>query len=189
MFFHEAPHYFFEANATHRILFLYMSLIVIAHNIRSTYNVGAILRSCDGFGVERLYVTGYTPYPTVAGDTRLPHEREKLTRQIAKTALGAEINVPITHAENPLDVIHELKRSGFTVAALEQSPTSIILSEYRPVQRLALLLGEEVHGITPELLAACDVTLEIPMKGRKESFNVSVATGITLYALSVAEKV
>lgn len=165
-----------------------MSLVVIAHNIRSTHNIGAILRTSDGFGVEKVYATGYTPYPTIPSDTRLPHEREKLTRQIAKTALGAEQSVPVSYAESPLAVINELKTQGYTIAALEQSKTSLNLADFKPPAKLALLLGEEVHGITPELLDTCDVTLEIPMSGRKESFNVSVATGIALYALSVAEK-
>lgn len=163
-----------------------MSLVVIAHNIRSTHNIGAILRTSDGFGVEKLYATGYTPYPAIPGDTRLPHERDKLTRQIAKTALGAEQSVPVAYAADPLQVITKLKREGYVIAALEQSETSINLADYKRPAKLALLLGEEVHGITPELLAACDVTLEIPMTGRKESFNVSVATGIALYALSVS---
>lgn len=163
-----------------------MSLVVIAHNIRSTHNIGAILRTCDGFGVKMLYATGYSPYPTVPHDARLPHEREKLTRQIAKTALGAELSVPIRHTDDPQEVIAELKRQGYTIAALEQSETSVNLRIYERPDKLALLLGEEVHGITPELLAVCDTTLEIPMAGRKESFNVSVATGIALYALSVS---
>jgi tRNA(Leu) C34 or U34 (ribose-2'-O)-methylase TrmL len=163
-----------------------MSLVVIAHNIRSTYNVGAILRSCDGFGVDAFCATGYTPYPTINGDTRLPHERDKLTRQIAKTALGAEHTVPISHVASPAEIIKDLKNKGYAIAALEQSPGSIQLSDYRPPAKLALLLGEEVHGITPELLKLCNVTLEIPMKGSKESFNVSVATGIALYALTIA---
>ena len=163
-----------------------MTLVVIAHNIRSTYNIGAILRSCDGFGVERLYASGYTPYPTIPADTRLPHQRDKLTRQIAKTSLGAEQTVPVTYSEDVLATLHELKAQGFSIAALEQSDASISLASYKPAGKLALLLGEEVHGITPELLAECDVTLEIPMVGRKESFNVSVATGIALYALTTA---
>jgi 23S rRNA (guanosine2251-2'-O)-methyltransferase len=163
-----------------------MSLVVIAHNIRSAHNIGAILRTCDGFGVETLYATGYTPYPTLPGDTRLPHEREKLTRQIAKTALGAEQTVPTVYADDPLEIIEILKEQGYTIAALEQSEASVNLADYHRPEKLALLLGEEVHGITPELLATCDVTLEIPMTGHKESFNVSVATGIALYALSVA---
>lgn len=144
------------------------------------------MRTADGFGVEALYATGYTPYPTIPGDNRLPHERDKLTRQIAKTALGAEQTVPVSYVADPFQLITDLRRKGYTIAALEQSPTSVSLATYKRPENLALLLGEEVHGITPELLAACDVTLEIPMVGHKESFNVSVATGIALYALSVS---
>lgn len=161
-----------------------MSLIVIAHNIRSTYNVGAILRTCDGFGVDELYATGYTPYPAVVGDPRLPHQRDALTRQIAKTALGAEQTVPVKQAINIVELIRVLKSQGYVVAALEQSPSSLSLAAYQPPEKLALLLGEEVHGISPELIQQCDVILEIPMVGHKESFNVSVATGIALYALT-----
>ena len=162
-----------------------MSIIVVAHNIRSTYNVGAILRSCDGFGVTRFFATGYTPYPSLSHDRRLPHQQDRLTRQITKTALGAERTVDIEHAESVTEVLSSCRGVGYTIAALEQSANSISLAQYTPPQKLLLLLGEEVHGITPELLDACDVTLEIPMKGHKESFNVSVAAGIALYALSV----
>lgn len=165
-----------------------MQLIVIAHNIRSTHNVGAILRSCDGFGVAKVYATGYTPYPTIPGDARLPHQRQKLTRQIAKTALGAEATVDVNHADDPTQVIESYKNKGYVVAALEQAPLSVALPSYHPPKKLVLLLGEEVHGITPELLALCDDVLEIPMKGRKESFNVSVATGIALYAITTHAK-
>jgi tRNA G18 (ribose-2'-O)-methylase SpoU len=162
-----------------------MQLVVIAHNIRSIYNVGAILRSCDGFGVSKFYATGYTPYPELPDDSRPPHVRGKLTRQIAKTALGAERTVIIEHADDPHDIIAGYKRSGFVIAALEQASNSLSLTSYRPPGRLVLLLGEEVHGIADGLLRLCDVTLEIPMQGRKESFNVSVAAGIALYALNV----
>lgn len=163
-----------------------MQLIVIAHNIRSTHNVGAILRTSEGFGVGKIWTTGYTPYPTLPADTRLPHLRAKLTRQIAKTALGAERLVMTSHTNDITTLLVELKSQGFTIAALEQATDSIELNKYRPPEKLALLLGEEVHGIMPELLDLCDVKLEIPMKGRKESFNVSVATGIALYALTNA---
>ncbi len=166
-----------------------MPLVVIAHNIRSTYNVGAILRSCDGFGVTTFYATGYTPYPIIPGDTRLPHVRDKLTRHIAKTALGAERTVPVEHALDVLAVLKHYRDQGFTVAALEQSESSVMLPGYRAPKKLALILGEEVHGVAPELLALCDVTLEIPMRGRKESFNVSVAAGIAMYALISSQKI
>lgn len=158
-------------------------IIVIAHNIRSTHNVGAIFRTSEGFGVAKIILSGYTPYPRIAGDIRLPHISEKLTDQIHKTALGAETMVPFEYAEQP--PLDDLRNQGYRIVALEQSDTSILLPDYHPPQKVALLLGEEVHGITDDLLTRCDDTIEIPMKGQKESFNVSVATGIALYALSI----
>lgn len=163
-----------------------MSLVVIAHNIRSTHNVGSIFRTCEGFGIDKIIFTGYTPYPRVANDDRPPHISKKITAQIAKTALGAEEMVNFEYTQNPSTAILKLKGQKYTVAALEQSSHSVMLQSYKTKPKnIALLLGEEVHGITPELLNLCDVTLEIPMTGKKESFNVSVATGIALYELSV----
>lgn len=161
-----------------------MSIVVIAHNIRSTHNVGSILRTCDGFGVDKLCITGYTPYPTQPNDTRLPHLRDKITRQISKTALGAEKTVDIEQCDSPDKIILRYKQLGYTIAALEQSDDSINLPDYKRPRDIVLLLGEEVYGIIPELQKLCDVTLEIPMFGHKESFNVSVAAGIALYALA-----
>ena len=159
-----------------------LEIIVIAHNIRSTHNVGSIFRTCEGFGVQRIILSGYTPYPKLTGDTRLPHIAEKLTSQIHKTALGTEEAVPFEYHET-LD-LGTLDLAGYRVVALEQAPDSINLRDYRPPEKIALLLGEEVHGITPDLLAGADDIVEIPMYGQKESFNVSVATGIALYALT-----
>ncbi len=162
-----------------------MTIVVIAHNIRSTHNVGSILRTADGFGIQKVYLTGYTPYPTQKDDARLPHLRQKLTAQIHKTALGAEITMPTEYRETVDGLLHELKHDGFELVALEQSPRSVYLPEFTPNgYKVALLLGEEVHGITPELLELCDHIVEIPMRGKKESFNVSVAAGISLYELS-----
>ncbi|HEX6258185.1 MAG TPA: TrmH family RNA methyltransferase [Candidatus Saccharimonadales bacterium] len=158
-------------------------LIVVAHNIRSTHNVGAIFRTCEGFGVERLILSGYTPYPSTPQDSRLPHIREKITEQIHKTALGAEKLVPYEQHEDITTVLTSLRASGFQVVGLEQSPNSIPLPNFTPPKAVALLLGEEVQGIPPSLQQLCDDLLEIPMYGKKESFNVSVACGIALYAL------
>lgn len=161
-----------------------MNLVVIAHNIRSIYNVGSIFRTCDGFGIDHLYLTGYTPYPEIQHDTRLSHERQRITRQIHKTALGAEQSVSFAYRKDPIPLLAEYHKLGYILAALEQTAESIMLPSYKSVpSKLVLVLGEEVHGISAELLERCDVSLEIPMFGRKESFNVSVATGIALYAL------
>lgn len=174
-------------------------IIVIAHNIRSTHNVGSIFRTCEGFGVKRIILSGYTPYPEISlnsktsprahidgkatqKDPRLPHVRQKITRNIHKTALGAEAIVPFEYHDT-LD-LGTLDIEGYRLVALEQAPTSIDIRYYQPADRIALLLGEEVHGIKPELLKKAHDIIEIPMSGKKESFNVSVATGIALYALT-----
>lgn len=157
-------------------------IIVIAHNIRSTHNVGAIFRTSEGFGVSKIILSGYTPYPTLPGDTRLPHISEKLTHQIHKTALGAETMVPFEHHETPdLDA---LRSADYRIVGLEQDETSTLLNDYAPPEKIVLILGEEVDGIAAELCGACDDLIEIPMVGQKESFNVSVATGIALYGLT-----
>jgi len=157
-------------------------IIVIAHNIRSTHNVGAIFRTAEGFGISKIILSGYTPYPRLIKDSRLPHIAEKLTKQISKTALGAESIVPFEYLEQP--PLTELKTAGYRIVALEQAPNSIPMAEYSPSEKTVLLLGEEVEGITAELLAECEDIIEIPMVGKKESFNVSVATGIALYQLT-----
>jgi tRNA G18 (ribose-2'-O)-methylase SpoU len=160
-------------------------IIVIAHNIRSTHNVGAIFRTAEGFGIHKIILSGYTPYPILQNDSRLPHIREKLADQIHKTALGAELLVPFEYTDEP--PLEELKAAGYTIVGLEQDARSTMLQHYVPGAKIALLIGEEVHGITTELLAQCDDLIEIPMVGKKESFNVSVATGIALYALSMTK--
>lgn len=158
-------------------------IIVIAHNIRSTHNIGAIFRTCEGFGVTKIILTGYSPYPSLpSDDPRLPHIAEKLTSQIHKTALDAEMMVPFEYSETP--DLATLRQDGYRIVGLEQDDTSVILNEYSAPEKIALLLGEEVHGLTNELRESCDDLIEIPMVGKKESFNVSVACGIALYGLN-----
>ena len=155
-------------------------LTVILYNIRSTYNVGAILRTCDCLGVDEVIFTGYTPF----FDKGLPHEQEKLRRQIHKTALGAEETLKWRRA-NIDDAITQLKDADYRIIALEQGENSLNLADSPELDgKLALILGEEVHGIPMELLQKCDQLLEIPMLGQKESFNVSVATGIALWEIT-----
>ena len=158
-------------------------IIVIAHNIRSTHNVGAIFRTSEGFGVKKIILSGYTPYPKLEQDTRLPHISSKLTSQIQKTALGAEEIVPFEYQETPN--ITWLKSNGYRIVGLEQDARSAALSSYSSPEKITLILGEEVHGIPADLLKECEDILEIPMVGKKESFNVSVAAGIALYQLSL----
>lgn len=161
-----------------------MQISVIAHNIRSTHNVGSLFRTCDGFGVYHLYLSGYTPYPELPHDNRLPHISRKIHQQIRKTALGAEATVPFSYHENAEDLITKLE-PDHTLIALEQAPSSISLPRFQTdhIEKLVLLLGEEVSGVSVSLLGKCHHTIEIPMYGQKESFNVSVAAAIALYSL------
>jgi tRNA G18 (ribose-2'-O)-methylase SpoU len=160
-------------------------IILILHNIRSTYNVCAILRTAEAFGLKNILCTGYTPYPIINNDDRLPHIKNKLNDQISKSALGAEKMLNIEH-DDELSLI-DLKNQGYRVVGLEQNQNSIEISKYKVPEKLALLLGEEVSGISEENINLCDEIIEIPMHGTKESFNVSVAAGIALYALTTSK--
>ncbi len=132
-------------------------------------------------GVQHVYLTGYTPYPTEPNDERLPHLRDKISHQIDKTALGASQLVSWTHHTDVHALIQELKYSGYTVVALEQSAGSIALPTWLPPEKVVILLGREVEGIDKDLLELCDIVLEIPQFGRKESLNVVQAAAMALY--------
>lgn len=158
-------------------------LVLVAHNIRSCHNVGSLLRSADSFGVEKVYLTGYTPYPAVPKDKRLPHLQQKISRQIHKTALGAEETVAWQNNKHPLDVIARLGKEGFLILALEQSPQAKNLTTFKSARNVALIVGNEITGIEPNVLEAVKTQVQIPMLGAKESLNVSVAAAIGLYHL------
>lgn len=158
-------------------------IIVIAHNIRSTHNVGSLLRTAEGLGIEKVYLTGYTPYPTIKNDSRLPHISTKLTSQIQKTALNAQDYIDWEYSEDVIELINRLKNDNFTICALEQTIDAIPVFEYQPTDKTALLLGSEVTGIEASLLEQCDTSLVIPMFGKKESFNVVQASAMALYQL------
>ncbi len=159
------------------------TLKLILFNIRSTYNVGAILRTAECLGVTEVIFTGYTPFY----DKGLPYEQAKLKKQIHKVALGAEDMLKWRRADIEA-VIVELKEQGYKIIALEQGEHSLNLADSPKLDgNIALILGEEVHGIPITLLNQCDNLVEIPMLGQKESFNVSVATGIALWELTKSD--
>lgn len=143
-------------------------MILIAHDIRSLHNVGAIFRSADAFGVEKLYLTGYTETPP--------------RKEIAKVALGSQDRVA-WEKRDALEVVNELKGKGIKVYALDNREGAV---DIRTVDggKIALILGNEVEGVPADLLAACDGTAEILMPGAKRSLNVAVAAGIALFAFS-----
>lgn len=149
--------------------------------MRSTHNVGSLLRTAEGLGVEAVYLTGYTPYPLATDDERLPHLAAKIDKQIAKAALGAEKMLNWQHREEIIPLIKDLKKKKFTVVALEQAPKSVKLFDFEAPSNVAIIVGREVEGIEPEILQLCDEILEIPMFGKKESFNVVQAAAMALY--------
>ena len=156
-------------------------IIVIAHDMRSTHNVGSLLRTAEGLGIDRVYLTGYTPYPKTKNDSRLPHIYNKLTKQINKTALGAETSQIWQHHENITELLGSIREEGITIIGLEQAEHSTQLPELKVKGDIAILLGREVEGISQELMQMCDKIVEIPMFGKKESFNVVEAATMALY--------
>lgn len=152
--------------------------VVVLHNIRSLHNVGSIFRTADAAGVGKLYLCGITPTPLNA----LGRPEEKL----AKVALGAEKYIPWEKVPSTTKIIDALKKDCFTVLALEQSKKSIPYNKFKSkkAERIALILGNEVKGLPAGILKKCDKILEIPMRGRKESLNVSVAFGIVAFELA-----
>ena len=144
-------------------------LFVIAHNIRSLHNVGSIFRTADGAGVTKVYLTGYTGTPP--------------RKEISKVALGAEETVPWEYVRRPIEIIRKLKRAGVTIVALEKTDQSIDYRRFHPCSSsVALIIGNEVRGISTPLLRYADTVMHIPMRGSKESLNVSVAFGIAVYS-------
>ena len=156
-------------------------IILVAHNLRSCHNVGSLLRTAEGLGVQKVILSGYTPHGTHSNDRRLPHEIAKITNQIHKTALGAEHSIPWDYHHEILPVMAKLKEEGWAIAALEQAEDARELPKYHPPHKVVLIVGREVEGLEPEVLAVCDTVLEIPMYGRKESFNVAQAAAMALF--------
>ena len=151
-----------------------MKGVVIIHNLRSVHNVASIFRTADAVGVDKIFLTGHSP---------APKDRFGFWRKdFAKVALGAEKSVEWEEAEI-FEIIEKLKNEGYEIIALEQDKTSIDYKEYKPKEKFALIVGNEPDGIEKEVLCKVDKIIEIPMKGEKESLNVSVAFGVAIYRL------
>jgi len=149
--------------------------ILILHDIRSVGNVGAIFRTAEAAGIDKIYLTGYTPAPL----DRFGRKR----RDLAKAALGAEEYV-LWESKKKLSVlISKLQRENYLIIAIEQSKNSFDYKKVKTGKKNAFLVGTEVSGIPKNILKKCDVVAEIPMKGKKESLNVSVALGIALFRI------
>lgn len=156
-------------------------IILVAHNLRSCHNVGSLLRTADGLGIKEVFLTGYTPYPLIAGDNRLPHVANKIGQQIHKAALGAENSIKWKKSEEIEATIADLRTNGYAIAALELDAKAVSLNEYTTPEKVALIVGREVEGIEHEVLELTDIILQIPMMGKKESFNVVQAAAMALY--------
>jgi len=143
--------------------------VLIFHNIRSRFNVGAIFRTADAAGISKIYLCGITPSP--------PHPK------IDKVALGAQKYIAFEKYQQTARLINELKSKGFHIIALEQSKKSIPYYKFKPKFPLALVLGSEVKGLPPKILKFCHQVVEIPMYGKKESLNVAIACGIVCFEI------
>jgi len=155
-------------------------VFLVLDNIRSRENVGSIFRTADAVGVSRIYLCGITPRPIrslgVGG-------QPECDPKISKTALGAEMYVPWEYHKQVGKLIKQLSSKRLNIIALEQTKKSQNIFSFRPKFPMALVLGNEVKGISPKILKYCDKKISIPMYGKKESLNVSVATGVALYQL------
>lgn len=140
---------------------------LLAHNVRSLWNVGAFFRTCDAFHVERIYLTGFTGKPP--------------RNEISKTALGAEEAVAWEHHENPLPLVEQLRADGWHIASLELAEGAIPLERFSPPERTLLIVGHELTGVPSEVIHYSDTVLKISMLGKKESLNVAVAAGVALF--------
>lgn len=149
--------------------------VLILDNLRSVENTASIFRTSDGLGVAKIYLVGTTPAPL----DRFGRKRA----DFQKVALGAEETVDWESAETLTPVLESLRDQGFTIIALEQNEHSKDLATYKAPEQFALIVGNEVEGISRQSLQMCDEVVEIAMKGKKESLNVSVATGIALFRL------
>ncbi len=144
--------------------------VLVIPNIRSGHNVGAMFRTADGAGVDKIYICGYSPTP--------PHP------QVDKVSLGAEKSVPWEYAKQTSRLLKKLKKEGYNIVGLEQSKRSQNIFDFKPTFPLALVVGNEKTGLPKSWQTLCDNLIDIPMRGKKNSLNVSVAGGITMYYLA-----
>ncbi len=148
---------------------------LILYNLRSTHNVGAIFRTADACGIKMIYLVGYTPAPI--------DQFGRVDGGIAKAALGAEKTIFWKKIKTITPLLKKLKKEGQQIIALEQDKKSVDYKKVKPKSPIVFVVGEEVKGLPPSVLKNCDLIAEIPMKGKKESLNVAVATGVALFRI------
>lgn len=150
-------------------------IYVLLHNIRSTHNIGSIFRTADALGVRKIYISGYSPTPLDKFD--------RPRKDVAKVALGAEKTIDWEYVKTPNKILQKMKKDGVNIIALEQAKNSIDYKKIKVKYPVLFLVGNEVEGISKNLLSLCDSVAEIPMAGDKESLNVSVAFGVGLFRM------
>ena len=161
-----------------------MNVTVVLDNVRSLYNVGAVMRACDGAGVTRVIACGITPYPSAGRlDPRRGPVAARADRELRKTALAAIGAVRVEHVTTVAEAIVRLRTEGATVVAVEIASHALPLwwSPVLDVAPLALVFGHETEGLSPEVLALVDATISIPMRGAGTSLNVATAAAVVLY--------
>jgi len=146
-----------------------MPLVVVLNNIRSLHNVGSIFRTADGSGVSKIWLCGITGYPP--------------NNQISKTALGSEDCVDWEYSKSAVSVLKDLKKKGYQIVILEQMEKSISYDKFDPKFPVCCVVGNEIDGVSEDILSLCDEAIEIEMAGIKNSLNVSVAFGIIAYSI------
>ena len=146
-----------------------LPVVVVLDNVRSMHNIGSIFRTSDGFAVEQICLCGITAQP--------PH------REIEKTALGATQSVSWAYYDDPVQAIDHLRSEGYRIIAIEQAENSIMLNTFSPTpnEKYALIFGNEVNGVSDEVMQKIDACIEIPQFGTKHSFNIVVSAGIVLW--------
>jgi len=150
-------------------------IFLILDNIRSVYNAGAIFRTADACGIQKIFLTGCTPQPI----DRFGRER----KDFMKSALGAEKTIAWEYWPNTFDLVKDMKNNGFEIVSIEQSKKSIDYKKFKIKKDTVLILGNEVGGVSKDVLKESDKIIEIPMVGKKESLNVSVSAGIVLFRI------
>ncbi len=144
-----------------------LPVVVVLENVRSLYNVGSMFRTADGAGIDKLYLTGYTGYPP--------------RKEIDKTALGSTKSVTWEHNTDTFAVLQNLKEQGYHLVVVEHTDASVPYTEAEYIFPVCIVLGNEVDGVTREVVEMCDMAIDIPMRGIKQSLNVAVACGVVLY--------
>lgn len=146
---------------------------ILLHNIRSVYNVGAIFRTADALGVSKIYLSGYSPAPV--------DRFNNVRKNFVKCSLGAEKSVSWEYWDTPGKILKSLKDEDFEIICVEQAKNSLDYKKVKPKGKCLVVFGTEISGISRSILEKSDIIAEIPMRGKKESLNISVSAGIALF--------